>query len=94
MLSVEEQRPGGPLKLPWLPDDLSLTQFSLDVHHSVRAPRASEVPWFIDDETGKSLGLEQVRCFAVLMCVGIDFVARPLDSYANLGSCHFSSGEV
>ena len=61
MLSVEEQRPGGPIPLPdFIPDDITIPQLLLDSYHSVRPQRPFGVPWFIDDETGRKVGLEEV----------------------------------
>lgn len=61
MLSVEEQRPGGPIPLPrYIPDDLTITQFLLDSDHSYRPQRPFGTPWFIDDESGMKIGAEEV----------------------------------
>lgn len=60
MISVEEQRPGGPIPVPHIPDDLTVPQFLLDAHHSYRSPRSFGIPWFVDDETGRQIGVEEV----------------------------------
>ncbi|KAG6333812.1 hypothetical protein ID866_5272, partial [Astraeus odoratus] len=47
--------------LPPIPDDLTLVQFILDSQHSYRPVRRHGVPWFIEDNTGKTLGLDEIR---------------------------------
>jgi hypothetical protein len=47
--------------LPAIPDDLSIPQFFLDHHLSNRPLRPRDAPWLIDDDTGMSVDLEQVR---------------------------------
>lgn len=46
---------------PEVPDDLSIPQFFLDSWHSLRPMRPVGSPWFIDDESGKTLDYEQIR---------------------------------
>lgn len=60
MRSVEAQRPGGGLAVPYIPDNLTLVQFYLDVHHSIRTQRPLGYPWFIDEATGRKIGFEEV----------------------------------
>lgn len=45
--------------LPFIPDDLTLVQFTLDSHHSTR-PTRKEGPWLVDDNTGRQFGYEEV----------------------------------
>lgn len=92
MLSVEAQRPGGPLPVPYIPDDLTLAQFFLDAHHSIRTQRSSDIPWFIDDVTGRKLGLEEV--LLSVMVINSVMMTLLLDSYTNLGSCQYAQGQV
>ena len=72
MISTEAQRPGGPIPVPHLPDDLTVAQFMLDAHHSCRSPRSFGVPWFIDDETGRKAGLEEVHMTSAMNNFQID----------------------
>ena len=50
--------PGDPL--PHIPDDLTLTQFIFDSTHERRPIRPQGVPWLVNDETGRKIGLEEV----------------------------------
>ena len=50
--------PGDPV--PYIPDNLTITQFILDSAHSYRPPRPVNVPWLIEDATGRKIGLEEV----------------------------------
>lgn len=43
-----------------IPDNLTLPQFFLDSHHPRRPVRA-DTPWLIEDETGRHIGLEEIR---------------------------------
>ena len=45
--------------LPHIPDNVTLAQFMLDVHHPCRPTRKHGVPWFIEDHTGRTLGFEE-----------------------------------
>ncbi|CAE6481130.1 unnamed protein product [Rhizoctonia solani] len=42
-------------------DDLSIPQFMLDSTHPLRPTREANSPWFIEDETGRGIGFEEVR---------------------------------
>jgi 4-coumarate--CoA ligase len=44
-----------------IPDDLTLPQFMLDHTHPNRPTRPSGTPWFIQEETGRQVHLEEVR---------------------------------
>ncbi|KAG1829860.1 hypothetical protein EV424DRAFT_1535566 [Suillus variegatus] len=46
--------------LPHIPDDLTLAQFILDVEH-VRKPVRKNDAWIIDDQSGRKIGLEELR---------------------------------
>ncbi|KAG1733050.1 uncharacterized protein EDB91DRAFT_1150224 [Suillus paluster] len=43
-----------------VPDDLTLPQFILDSHHP-RRPVRTNTPWLIEDETGRNIGLDEIR---------------------------------
>ncbi|QRW10785.1 AMP binding enzyme [Ceratobasidium sp. AG-Ba] len=43
------------------PTDLSIAQFILDITHPLRPIRDANSPWFIEDETGRGIGYEEVR---------------------------------
>ena len=46
-----------------VPDDLTITQLLLDGETAtgIRPKRPEGVPWLIEDATGRSIGLEEVR---------------------------------
>ena len=46
--------------LPFIPDDLSVPQFLLDVHHPSRPVRTKPQAWFIDEISGREIGLDEV----------------------------------
>ena len=46
--------------LPRIPDDLTIPQFFLDVHHAPRPTPKGLVPWFIEDATGRQIDYEEV----------------------------------
>lgn len=43
------------------PTDLSIPQFILDSTHPLRPIRDANSPWFVEDETGRRVGYEEVR---------------------------------
>lgn len=43
------------------PTDLTVAQFMLDSSHPLRPIRELDSPWFIEDETGRGVGYEEVR---------------------------------
>ncbi|QRV82003.1 AMP binding enzyme [Ceratobasidium sp. AG-Ba] len=43
------------------PTDLTVAQFMLDATHPLRPSRDTSSPWFIEDETGRGVGYEEVR---------------------------------
>lgn len=45
---------------PDIPDDVTIAQFILDSNHPARPVRPHNVPWFIDDATGRRIGYEEV----------------------------------
>lgn len=51
----------GPTLEAFVPDDLTLPQFILDSYHPLRPIRSSQVPWFIDDASGRGVGYEEIR---------------------------------
>ncbi|KAG1884113.1 hypothetical protein F4604DRAFT_1980114 [Suillus subluteus] len=46
--------------LPRIPDDLTLAQFVLDAEH-VRRPVRKNGTWIVDDQSGRKIGLEELR---------------------------------
>lgn len=50
---------GAPLDAP--PDFLTIPQFFLDLHYPQRPIRTPNIPWLVDDPTGKSYGSEEIR---------------------------------
>ncbi|KAK0504084.1 phenylacetyl-CoA ligase [Armillaria luteobubalina] len=51
-----------PVRLPPVPDNLSIPQFFLDGHHHVARPMEKEgTPWLIEDASGQTMCLEEVR---------------------------------
>ncbi|KAF8547466.1 acetyl-CoA synthetase-like protein [Imleria badia] len=48
-------------QLPYIPDNVTLSQFILDSQHPSRPIRKCGIPWFIDDHTGLTLGYEEIR---------------------------------
>ncbi|KAL5494984.1 hypothetical protein ACEPAI_446 [Sanghuangporus weigelae] len=50
-----------PVPCPPIPDDLTAVQFLLDSHHPTRPIRTGNIPWLIEDKTGKKIGLEEIR---------------------------------
>ena len=47
-----------------IPDDLTLAQFFLDAHHPARTIHPQGVPWFVQDETGREVYLEEARAYS------------------------------
>ncbi|TBU21456.1 amp dependent CoA ligase [Dichomitus squalens] len=47
--------------LPFIPDDLSLPQFLLDVHHPSRPVRTKPQACFIEETSGREIGLDEIR---------------------------------
>ena len=45
---------------PPIPDNLTCPQFTLDVHHPNRTLRVGNIPWLIEDATGRTIGYEEV----------------------------------
>ncbi|KAL5535772.1 hypothetical protein ACEPAF_3866 [Sanghuangporus sanghuang] len=50
-----------PIPCPAIPDDLTVAQFMLDVQHPMRPVRTENVPWLIEESTGRSVGFEELR---------------------------------
>ena len=50
---------GSPLLSP--PDNLTIPQLVLDLHHPARPIRKQGNPWLVDDPTGKAYGFEELR---------------------------------
>ncbi|KAF7981173.1 hypothetical protein HWV62_34953 [Athelia sp. TMB] len=61
--------PVSKIPLTFIPDNLTIPQFFLDAQNPARALREEGNPWFIDDVTGRKIGLEEVslRSGSVLM---------------------------
>ncbi|THH06349.1 hypothetical protein EW145_g4156 [Phellinidium pouzarii] len=49
------------LSCPPIPDDVSTAQFLLDSHHPTRPLRSGNIPWLIEDKTGRTIGYEELR---------------------------------
>ncbi|KAI0274533.1 amp dependent CoA ligase [Russula aff. rugulosa BPL654] len=47
--------------LPYIPDDLTLTQFILDSTHECRPIRPQGATWLIEDATGRKIGLDEIQ---------------------------------
>jgi len=47
--------------LPFIPDNLTIPQFILDAHHPSRPLRKDGMPWLIEDESGREIGVEEVN---------------------------------
>ena len=45
---------------PHIPDNLSIPQFILDSHHPTRPVRSGDIPWLIEDSTGRKIRFEEV----------------------------------
>ena len=52
--------PVSKIPLTFIPDNLTIPQFFLDAQNPARALREEGNPWFIDDITGRKVGLEEV----------------------------------
>lgn len=51
-----------PVRLPAVPDNLSIPQFFLDGHHHIARPTEKRgTPWLIEDASGQTMCLEEVR---------------------------------
>lgn len=57
-----------PTALPSIPDDLTIVQLLLDGVYTagIRPIRPEGSPWLIDDETGRSFGLEEA-CYVIML---------------------------
>ncbi|KIL59198.1 hypothetical protein M378DRAFT_188026 [Amanita muscaria Koide BX008] len=56
---MEFHSPSGPL--PALPDDLTLPQFMFDGKHPNRPERNPDIPWIIENDTGRRYSGEDIR---------------------------------
>ena len=52
-----------PIPCPPIPDNLTAAQFLLDSHHSTRPIRTGNIPWLIEDKTGRKVGFEEVHIY-------------------------------
>jgi 4-coumarate--CoA ligase len=55
---MEIHSPAGPL--PLIPDDLTVPQFIFECKHPSRPARRPDIPWLIEDETGRRIGEHEV----------------------------------
>ncbi|KAG1849862.1 hypothetical protein C8R48DRAFT_613814 [Suillus tomentosus] len=64
--------------LPHIPDDLTLAQFILDAEH-VRNPVRKNDAWIIDDQSGRKIGLEELRTrtYGLANALSIRYNIRP-----------------
>ncbi|RDX52610.1 amp dependent CoA ligase [Lentinus brumalis] len=56
---AEVHADGGPI--PHIPDDLTIPQFILDVHHPARPTLRKIQPWLIEELTGREVGSDELR---------------------------------
>ncbi|PIL29048.1 transporter [Ganoderma sinense ZZ0214-1] len=47
--------------LPYIPDDVLLPQFLLDMHHPLRPVRSAPQAWLIEEATGRKVGSDELR---------------------------------
>ena len=47
--------------VPHIPSNMTVAQFFLDYHHPNRPIRSEASPWLIDNDTGRSYHLEEIR---------------------------------
>ncbi|KAF8158555.1 hypothetical protein B0H34DRAFT_709358 [Crassisporium funariophilum] len=47
--------------LPLIPDNVTIPQFLFDTEHPARPSRQKEIPWLIEDDTGKKIGEHELR---------------------------------
>ncbi|TFK56577.1 amp dependent CoA ligase [Heliocybe sulcata] len=77
--------------LPHIPDDLSIPQFILDSGHPARLMHNENQPWLIEDGTGKTMGLKEIR-------TKVDALANALSSTYNVGEdtvvCIFAPNHI
>lgn len=52
---------GGPI--PHIPDDLTIPQFILDVHHPARPTIRKPQPWLIEELTGREVCSDEVSAY-------------------------------
>lgn len=45
-----------------IPDNLTVPQFIFGCQHEFRPTRHPEIPWLIEDETGRKVGEHEVSC--------------------------------
>ncbi|KAJ7070760.1 amp dependent CoA ligase [Mycena amicta] len=53
--------PSDAVPLAAIPDAVTLPQFILDPDHPARPTRPSNVPWLIEDHTGRRIGVDELR---------------------------------
>ncbi|KZT03949.1 amp dependent CoA ligase [Laetiporus sulphureus 93-53] len=51
----------GPGELAQIPDDLTIVQFMQDYEHPNRPVKRNETTWFIEDDTGRKVGFEEIK---------------------------------
>lgn len=62
---------------PPIPDNLSIPQFILDSTHPLRPLRPNNVPWLVEDASGRCVGLEEVRyCFSMSYALSLESFLR------------------
>lgn len=68
---MEIYSPSGPL--PHIPDDLKVTvpQFIFECQHAARPERHADIPWLIDDVTGRRLSGNEV-----CLCHGYEIISK------------------
>ncbi|KZT30741.1 amp dependent CoA ligase [Neolentinus lepideus HHB14362 ss-1] len=77
--------------LPHIPDDLSIPQFILDSSHPARQMHNENQPWLIEDGSGKTVGLKEIR-------PKVDALANALNSSYHVGEdtvvCIFAPNHI
>ena len=46
---------------PFVPDDVTVPQFIFDGTHETRPARRPEIPWLVEDATGRKIFEDEVR---------------------------------
>ena len=72
---MEIESPAGPL--PVIPDDLTLVQFIFDYKHPLKPIRNPNIPWLVEDVTGRKIGEEEVSVTVDILCETSDMLGYP-----------------
>ncbi|KAK0201505.1 phenylacetyl-CoA ligase [Desarmillaria ectypa] len=58
-------------RLPYVPDDLTVPQFTLDYAHPIRPERPKGVPWLVTDKSGRKIHLDEIQRRTNSLAVGL-----------------------